>query len=219
MKDKKYILFDLDGTLTDPKTGITKSVQYSLKAFDIHVTDIDSLISFIGPPLRDSYKKYYGFNDEKVENAVVKYREYFSEKGIFENTPYQGIDTMLENLHNAGKYLIVATSKPVVYAEKILKHFNLHQYFCFISGSELDGRRSKKSEVLRYALENMNISEHEECVMVGDREHDIIGAKEIGMESIGVLYGYGDFFELKSVGATLIAENVNDLTKMLVSVV
>lgn len=211
MNNKKYILFDLDGTITDPKIGITKSVQYSLKSFGIHIKNADDLIPFIGPPLRDSYKKFYSFNDEEAENAVAKYRKYFSEKGIFENIPYNGIDILLKKLQTANKTLILATSKPTIYAKKILTHFNLIQYFNFISGSELDGSRSKKSELIKFALDNMNITDYETVVMVGDKEHDIIGAKEMGIDSIGVLYGYGDFSELTNAGATLIAESVESL--------
>lgn len=212
---KEIILFDLDGTLTDPKEGITKSVQYSLKAFSIHIEDTDELIKFIGPPLRESYKRYYGFSDENSEKAVEKYREYFAEKGIFENGIYDGIGEMLQKLKQGGKRLAVATSKPAVYAEKILEHFGIDGYFDFVAGSELDGTRSKKSEVIRYALDNLGVSSLETALMVGDREHDILGAKEIGVEVIGVLYGYGDFDELTKAGADHIAGSVDELSMLL----
>ena len=213
--NKKYILFDLDGTISDPKKGITKSIQYSLKAFDIHVMDIDTLTPFIGPPLRDSYKKYYGFSDEEAEKAVEQYREYFSEAGIFENTLYEGIDVLLKTLQNADKILIIATSKPTVYAERILEYFKIAQCFAFVSGSELDGRRSKKGEIIRYALDSLDITDIENAVMIGDRKYDIIGAKEIGMDSIGVLYGYGDLQELTDAGAPIVLKSVRDLHEML----
>jgi len=215
MHNKKYILFDLDGTITDPKEGITNSIKHSLKAFGINVKDIYTLTPFIGPPLRDSYKKFYGFNDEEAEKAVAQYREYFGDKGMLENFLYEGIDTLLETLQNQGKKLIVATSKPAVYANIILKHFGLHSYFDFVAGSELDGRRSKKSELIQYALDNMGITDIENAVMVGDREFDIIGANEVGMDSIGVLYGYGDLQELTNAGATVIVKDVRELTKLL----
>jgi len=212
---KKYILFDLDGTLTDPKIGITKSVQYALKECGIMVANTDDLCPFIGPPLRESFKKFYGFDDVGAEDAVVKYREYFSEKGIYENTIYDGIVEMLQALKSTHKILILATSKPTVYAEKILEHFNIYDYFTFISGSELDGSRSKKSEVIQYALEQSNISDLNDIVMVGDREHDILGAKEIGISSIGVLFGYGDSNELNKAGADIIVGSVKELTEKL----
>jgi len=212
---KKYILFDLDGTLTDPKIGITQSVQYSLRGFGIEVEDADTLTPFIGPPLRDSYKEFYGFDDEQAELAVAKYREYFSETGIFENVMYDGIDTLLETFIKNDKVLIVATSKPTVFAKKILDHFNLSKYFTFVAGSELDGSRSNKGAIIRYAFENVGISSAGEAVMIGDREHDIFGANEMGVDSIGVLYGYGDLRELTAAGATHIVETVEELLNLL----
>lgn len=212
---KDFLLFDLDGTLTDPKIGITKSVQYSLKAFGINVDNPNNLINFIGPPLRDSYKKYYSFSDDEAEKAVAKYREYFSEQGLFENSIYDGIESLLETQSALKRTLIVATSKPTIFAEKILKHFNIYKYFSFVSGSELDGRRSKKDQVIQYALDNLNITSVHNAVMIGDREHDIIGAKKLNMQSIGVLYGYGSFEELSNAGADHIVENVDELSEVL----
>jgi len=213
---KEYILFDLDGTLTDPKIGITKSVQYSLKSFGIYVEDTDSLTHFIGPPLIDSFQEYYGFSYEEAEKAVIKYREYFSEVGIFENTLYEGMNLMLKKLQDMGKQLMVATSKPTVFAKRILKYFEIDQYFDFVCGSEFDGRREQKCEVIRYILDNTDITHIEKAVMIGDRKHDIIGAKDNGMDSIGVLYGYGDLRELTDAGATFITESVNSLQKLLI---
>jgi len=210
-----HILFDLDGTLTDPKAGITKSVQFALRSFGINVDDPDSLSPFIGPPLRASFKKYYGFDDAGAEKAVQEYRKYFSEKGIYENTIYDGTAEMLQLLKAAQKTLLVATSKPTVYAEQILKHFDLHHYFSFVSGSELDGGRSDKYEVIQYALEQNCISDLSEVIMVGDREHDIFGAKKAGVFSIGVLFGYGNYDELKNAGADMIVSNTKELLESL----
>ena len=207
----KYILFDLDGTLTDPKIGITKSVQYALKKCGIEVENTDDLCPFIGPPLRNSFKKFYGFNDAGAENAIAFYREYFSKKGIYENTIYEGVREMLQELKTSHKTLILATSKPTVYAIKILKYFDIYEYFTFISGSELDGSRSKKSEVIRYAIEQNETSDLSKIIMVGDREHDIIGAKDIGILSVGVLFGYGDYDELQKTGADFIVSNTKEL--------
>jgi len=213
--DKTYILFDLDGTISDPKEGITRSVQYSLRAFGINIEDADTLTPFIGPPLRDSYKKYYGFDSDDTEKAVAKYREYFAKTGLFQNSLYRDMDKLLKALQDMGKQLIIATSKPIFYAEKILKHFKIDQYFVFVAGSEMDGRRSKKSEVIKHALDNMGIDRINKVIMIGDREHDIIGANELGIDSIGVLYGYGDLQELTNAGATFICESVGDLFKLL----
>jgi phosphoglycolate phosphatase len=208
-------LFDLDGTLTDPKIGITKSVQYSLKAFGINIDNPDELIHFIGPPLRDSYKIYHSFSDDEAEKAVEKYREYFSETGIFENSIYDGIERLLQMQYAMKKTLAVATSKPTVYAEKILRHFHIDQYFSFVSGSELDGTRSQKELVIRHALDNLKAVSVQEAVMIGDREHDILGAKKLGMDSIGVLYGYGTYEELSSVAADYIVHSVDKLSALL----
>ena len=208
----QYILFDLDGTLTEPKVGITKSVQYALKKCGIEVKNADNLCPFIGPPLWDSFKKFYGFDDAGAENAVAFYREYFSKKGMYENTIYDEVKEMLQELKSSQKTLILATSKPTVYAIEILKYFNIYEYFTFISGSELDGLRSKKSEVIRYAIEQNKISDLSKIIMVGDREHDIIGAKDVGILSIGVLFGYGDYDELQNAKADFIVSNIKELT-------
>ena len=188
----KYILFDLDGTLTDPKLGITKSVAYALKSYGIEVEDLDSLLKFIGPPLKDSFVKYYGFSEEQGVEAVERYREYFKPYGIYENKVYDGVENMLANLVKCGKKVILATSKPTVFANVILEHFNLKQYFTCVVGSELDGSRVKKGDVVAEALRQAGVTAKAVAFMVGDREHDIFGAKENEIDSVGVLYGYGD---------------------------
>jgi len=213
--DKTMILFDLDGTLTDPKVGITRSIQYSLQAFGIHVDNLDELTPFIGPPLKDSYREFYSFSDDELEKVVERYQEYFSQRGIFENKLYEGIDTLLKTLRDQQKTLIVATSKPTVFAEKILKHFEIDQYFSFVAGSELDGGRSRKDLVIAHAFENMEIYNPHRAVMIGDREYDIMGAKRVGIDSIGVLYGYGSFAELSGAGADHIVESVGALSELL----
>jgi len=214
---KKYtnILFDLDGTLTDPKTGITKSVAYALKSFNIDVKDLDSLCRFIGPPLRVSFRDYYGFSEKDCVKAVEKYREYFRETGLFENKVYPGIENLLKNLKQSGRNLFVATSKPTVFAVRIIEHFNLLQYFDYVAGSELDGSRDSKSDVIKYALQENGLTDLTNVVMVGDREHDVIGAKENNIDVIGVLYGYGDRTELEKAGATYIVETVEGLSELL----
>jgi haloacid dehalogenase superfamily, subfamily IA, variant 1 with third motif having Dx(3-4)D or Dx(3-4)E len=210
-----FVLFDLDGTLTDPKAGITRSVRYALESFGVRVDDLDELCAFIGPPLRESFMKFYGFDEAQVSAAVAKYREYFSVTGIFENEVYAGVREMLSELCERGVKVVLATSKPAVFAERILVHFNLDEYFTFVSGSELDGRRVKKADVIRYAMDNCGITDVTKAVMVGDREHDIIGARAVGMTSVGVLYGYGSREELTAVGADHIVSDVRGLRDFL----
>ena len=154
MKRKDYILFDLDGTLTDPKEGITKSVQHALAHFGIQTDDLDSLTPFIGPPLRDSFKKYYGFSDEQAWEGVQAYREYFSVRGWVQNKEYPGIKEMLEALKEAGRVLLVATSKREKFARKILEHFDMADYFDFIGGADMGETRVRKGDVIRYVLDN-----------------------------------------------------------------
>lgn len=208
------ILFDLDGTLTDPKAGITKSIQYSLKHFGIYEDNLDDLNKFIGPPLKDSFKEYYNFSDINADMAVKKYREYFSDKGIFQNKLYTGIIELLDKLYNENKELIIATSKPKIFAERILKYFNMDKYFKYVCGSNLDGTLSKKGEVISYALKQCKC-EKDNVIMVGDRKYDIIGAKEAKIHSIGVLYGYGSYRELKKEQPEYIVKDINELSEIL----
>lgn len=207
----KYVLFDLDGTLTDSKKGITKSVQYSLKKYNIAIENLDILEKFIGPPLKDSFIKYYNFNESQALQAIEYYREYFKKYGIFENRVYENVEVLLVKLKQSGVNLIIATSKPTVFAKRILKHFNLYEYFQNIVGSNLDGTRGKKGEVIKYIIDEYNIGNPEEVVMIGDRKHDIIGARENNIDSIGVSYGYGSLEELKDAGATYIVDNLIDI--------
>ncbi len=216
MQDKTVLMFDLDGTLTDPGVGITKSVRYALDFFGIHTENLNDHYRFIGPPLVQSFMKYYGFCEEQAQIGVEKYREYFRDIGIFENEPYHGIDGLLDRLSKTGRQLLVATSKPKVFADRILEHFNLMRYFDVVCGSELDGTRVNKGEVIRYALDKADIADLSKVIMVGDRKHDVIGAKESRIESIGVLYGYGSYEELHKAGATLIVETVEELGKALI---
>ena len=213
-KDYKYILFDLDGTLTDPKEGITKSFQYALRHFGIE-EDLVNLEKFIGPPLHDSFRDDYNFSEEEVEEAVTKFREYFAQNGIFENKIFSGVKEVLEYLHSNNKRILLATSKPTIFAEKILKHFEIDKYFEYIGGSNLDGSRSEKNEVINHVLEVCKVSSMEDVIMIGDRKYDVIGAKKIGVDSIGVLYGYGDLEELQEVNPTYIIKNIEELKNIL----
>lgn len=211
----KYVLFDLDGTLTDSAPGIINSVIYALKKYGIEVDDRKSLYKFVGPPLADSFENYYGFSKEKIEKTIEYYHEYYRDKGMFENLVYNGLENLLKTLKDNNMTLIVATSKPQVFAQKILEHFNIAKYFTCIAGSNLDGTRSKKGEVIRYALESCGIIDLSEVIMIGDRKYDIIGAKQAGVTSIGVLYGYGNRNELEEAGADFIADTVEDIGKLL----
>ncbi|AQR95037.1 HAD family hydrolase [Clostridium saccharoperbutylacetonicum] len=207
----EYILFDLDGTITDSGEGITKSVQYALKAFGIEVENIKELNKFIGPPLKDSFKRFYNFEDEKAELGLRKYREYYADKGIYENSLYDGIVEVLDKLKENNKKIILATSKPEVYAKEILKYFKIDEYFTFVGGADFEETRVSKGDVIKYALKEAQVSDLSKTIMIGDREHDIIGAKENNIKSIGVLYGYGDVIELTQARADHIIKNVDEL--------
>ncbi len=207
----QYVLFDLDGTLTDPGEGITNSVRYALGKWNIEVAERSELYKFIGPPLVESFKKYYGFSDEQSAEAVKYYREYFTSEGIFQNKVYDGIGDMLAMLKSRGKTVILATSKPEKFAVDILKHFNLFEYFDFISGATMDGKLCKKGDIIDRALAHFKITDKSLAVMVGDREQDVLGAKQVGIACVGVLFGYGDYEELTQSGADYIAANVRDI--------
>ena len=205
------ILFDLDGTLTDSGPGITNSVAYALKKWNIEEKDINVLRKFVGPPLDASFAKYYGFSKEKCVQAIQYYREYYLTKGIYENQVYDGMEELLKWLRDTGRRAIVATSKPEPSAIHVLEYFHMDSYFDIIAGATMDGSRVEKSDVIRYALDRAGIRDLSGVVMVGDRENDIQGAKANGLDSIGVLYGYGSHEELEEAGAMQIAETVEDL--------
>lgn len=218
---QRIILFDLDGTLTDPGLGITNSVIYALDKFGISVEDRSELYKFIGPPLLNSFMDFCGFDEEKASQAVTYYRELYNVTGKYENEVYEGVTEMLQNLKEQGFLLLVATSKPEYLAKDILEHFSLAEYFCVIAGSDLEGVRNTKGKVITYALkqyaEKHDISMEkvkENAIMVGDRFHDIHGAKENGIESIGVLYGYGNGDEFEQAGADYIVEFPKDIIRV-----
>lgn len=211
----RAIMFDLDGTLTDPKVGITTSVQYALAKFGIQVADRDTLIPFIGPPLIESFERYYGFTHEQAVEAVAAYREYFGVTGLFENDLYTGIPDLLARLKDRGVALGVATSKATIYAERIVAHFGIDQYFDTIVGSNLDHTRVAKAEVIAYLRDESAAFQTDQIVMIGDREHDIFGAATHGVSGIGVAYGYGSPAELNAAGAIAVAHSVTELGQLL----
>ncbi len=215
---RRIVLFDLDGTLTDPGLGITNSFIYALDKFGISVENRRELYKFIGPPLLNSFMDFYGFDEEKANQAVTYYRELYNVTGKFENEVYEGVLEMLQALKEQGFPLLVATSKPEYLAKDILEHFSMAEYFCVIAGSDLEGVRNTKGKVIDYALNqyakqsDMSMEKvKENAIMVGDRFHDIHGAKENGIESIGVLYGYGNREEFEQAGAEYIVEKPENI--------
>lgn len=215
MKKYNYLFWDLDGTLTDPGIGITNSIMYSLEKFGIKVVDRTSLYPFIGPPLLESYQKYYGFDKEKAELAVKYYREYFGVKGLFENEVYPGIADFLARCRENGFKMALATSKPEHYAVEIMEHFELSQYFDHMCGSTMASGLESKADVIRKALGCFDIDSTGEVLMIGDRMHDICGAKECSLDSAGVLWGYGNREEFRQNGATYIVSNLTELGKLI----
>ena len=213
----EIILFDLDGTLTDPKIGITSSIQYALQKMGIVQEDREKLTPFIGPPLLDSFKEFYQMSDEEAKQAITYYREYFSVTGLYENQVYPGIGELLEGLYKAGKILIVATSKPTEFSVAILQHFNLIQYFSEVVGSNLDGTRTEKGDVIEFALKNRSVTERSSIVMIGDRKYDVMGAKRNNIDVIAVNYGYGSYEELAKAGPNHLVFTVDELSRLLLS--
>lgn len=211
-----FALFDLDGTLTDPAEGITNAVMYALGKFGIYISDRRDLYKFIGPPLKASFSEYYGFSEENADLALKYYREYFSEKGIFENVKYPGIDGVLDALSRAGTTISLATSKPDLFSERILEKFGLRKYFSFIAANTMDELRPTKEDVIAYAVEKLHITDPSSAIMIGDRKYDIVGGKTFGMKTLGVAYGYGGRKELEDAGADLIADSVGELYGMLI---
>ena len=207
----KYILFDLDGTITESGPGIMNSVEYALNKMNREVGERDTLKKFIGPPLTESMEKYYGMSEEEALLGVKYYREYYHDKGIYENRVYDGLEEVLKKINEAGKQAIVATSKPEKYAKIIIDHFHLTKYFACVAGMEMDGGRGTKAQVITYALEKNDITDKSNVLMIGDREHDVIGAHENGLDCLGILYGFGSRKEFEEAGADYIRENVEDI--------
>jgi phosphoglycolate phosphatase len=208
---KDTVFFDLDGTLTDPKIGITRSIQYALERLSLEVPAKDELTWCIGPPLLGSFCSLVG--DECAGQALHYYRQRFSDMGWKENTLYPGIFETFAKLSDSGRRLHVATSKPFIYARKIIEHFDMRQYFSDVFGSELDGTRADKKDLLRYALAKTQPAAN--SIMIGDREHDVIGALHNGMRAIGVSYGYGSIEELERAGVHEIVDRPEVLLKIL----
>ena len=210
-----HILFDLDGTLTDSYEGIAKSVQYSLEYYGIKEDNEDNLKRFVGPPLWKSFRDFYGFPEEKAKQAVEKYRERYNVIGVYENKVIEGVPETLKALSDSGKKLYVATSKPLQLAEIVLSHFELDKYFEYICGASLDFSFVEKCSIISHILDKYNITDKTSVLMVGDRKFDVIGAKQTGIASVGVLCGYGSEQELSDAGADYIVNNFSDILKII----
>lgn len=204
------VLFDLDGTLTDPYIGITNGVIYALENMGREVPPRESLKSFIGPPLYDEFRRKFGMSDEDAKEAVRLYRVYYPEKGLYENELIDGVEELLKALKAQGKRICLATSKPEPFAREILRYFGIDSYFDFVGAATLDGSIGTKTEVLLHVLENTG-ADIADCVLVGDRMHDIIGAHEVGMKCVAVLVGFGDRAEFKEYGADFVAETLSEV--------
>lgn len=211
------ILFDLDGTLTDSKPGITRSVQHALAGMGIDVPDAEALTPFVGPPLAESFARYYGFDADQSRQAITIYRERFATIGLYENAIYPGVPDLLAELRLSGATLAIASSKPMVYVERILAHFGLAEHFLAVAGSNLDGTRIAKQEVIEHALSLLPDVDRTRAIMVGDREHDVIGARAHGIETIAVGYGYGPPGELEAARPLAIVDTVDQLLPLLLA--
>lgn len=212
----QYLLFDLDGTLTDPKEGITKSVQHALRHFGIEVSDPDTLTPYIGPPLISSFMEFHGLTPQQAQEALVVYRERFGTVGLFENEVLDGVPQMLRALKGKGRFVAVASSKPEEYVRRILAHFELLQYFDEVVGATMDEKRSAKKDIIEEALRRMGKAPGDkEILMIGDRKHDVEGAKLCGLDSLGVYTGFAPQGELEEAGATYVCNTISEMADFL----
>jgi len=208
----ELIIFDLDGTITNPKKGIINSVVYALKKLGIEKKFGDIPIQFIGPPLHESFQIHFGFNENQAWKAVEYYRERYATKGIEETKLFEGFDQLLQSLKQRGVLLAVGTSKPAVFAEKVLKKCGISKYFDLIVGAELDGRRSDKSEIIQTILEKFSGVNRRNVIMIGDRKYDVIGAQKNQIDTVGVTFGYGSVRELREAGSTYVIDSIQGLS-------
>lgn len=214
---KHFILFDLDGTLTDPKQGVYRALFYTIEKLGLAEVPEDQLETFLGPPLADSFSRFYGMDKKEAEKTANVFREYYSDKGKLENEVYPGIRDMLDRLQDADALLAVATSKPEVFARQIFDHFDMSHYFAFVGGSTLDSSRVSKADVIAHTLKALGNPHEEWVLMVGDRDYDIIGAKAHGLTTVGVTYGFGTAEEHKEAGADHIVSSVRELEELLLN--
>lgn len=217
----QYLLFDLDGTLTDSAEGIIKCVRYAAEKMGVEPKDAEELKVFVGPPLSESFQDVYGFSEEEAQQAIVYYRERFKPIGMFENAVYDGIPEMLKTMKEHGKVNLIASSKPEAFVKTILEHFDIAKYFDIIVGASMDESRNTKEAVIEEALSQLKSTDQygqysdDKCVMIGDRKYDIHGAKYFGLRNIGVSYGFAPEGELEEAGADVIVDTVEELTRVL----
>ena len=207
----EIVLFDLDGTLTDPGIGITNSAMYALEKLGLPVPDREALYQIIGPPLTETFEKIFGLQGEEIMRGIQLYREYYKDRGLYENEVYPGIPEALKKLRDAGVLLAVASSKPELYVEEIIRHFGLESCFTGIYGASMDETRNRKEEVILHALSKLQVEDRSKVLMVGDRNYDIFGARNCGIPALSVLYGYGSEEELKAAGAERICRTPEEL--------
>lgn len=212
---KKHILFDLDGTLTDSSPGIVNSIKHALDQMGIAENDEQKLRSFVGPPLKDTFGNNYFVEQDDLDKAVKHYRTYFANKGIFENALYDGIKELLQHLQDGNYTLSLATAKPTYFANIILKHFKIDHHFEVVVGSHLSGKRTNKIEIIHEVLDQLGLPSSEQCIMIGDREYDINGAKHHQLKTIGVHYGYAVEKELENAKADKYAREVAELAEII----
>ena len=212
-----YFLFDLDGTLTDPKVGITTCCQYGLRAVGVDVPDLKELEQFIGPPLLPAFQEVYGLDEEQALKAIDKFRERFQSVGLYENELLPGVPQMLRTLKEHGKILATASSKPEVFVKQILQHFDIDSWFDEIVGSTMDEKHAGKAEVIGEALRRLGCADadRDSILMVGDRMHDVEGAVALNIRTVGVTFGYGSRSELEQAGAWRIVDTMEELTDIL----
>lgn len=214
-KNYRYLFFDLDGTLMKSGEGIERCAQHALRHFGINIEDLENLRPFVGPPLEDSFRNFYHLTSEQVHEATRIYGERYARLGAYEAEPYEGVFNFLQKMKDAGKVLVLATSKKIIMAQRVTEHFNLAPYFDYIGARDEAGTLHTKADVIRNIIQTLGIEDTQEIVMIGDRKFDIIGANEVGLDSIGVLYGYGDAEELTEAGATYLAADYQELETLL----
>ena len=210
-RDAEYIFLDLDGTLTDPSLGIINATLQALEYFGIHESNREKLGDFIGPPLYVSFAKHYGFSREQSQKAIEVFQDYYAPKGLYENTPYPGMRELLAGWKAEGRRLVLATSKPEIFAMQILERFGMASSFTFIAGGDPCETRVHKSDVIRYALRKLGLDANIPAVMVGDTKYDILGAKELGFPTVAVTYGFGKREDIVEAGAAWIVDSVEEL--------
>lgn len=211
----EYVFLDLDGTLTDPSEGITRGVMYALERFGIHEKDPRRLYPFIGPPLYDSFMRHYGFDLDTAYKAIEYFQEYYGQQGMYENVPYPGMRDLLHSWRDEGRRLILATSKPEVFAVRILERFDMNGAFLLMAGGDVEEKRVEKHLVIEYAMERLGLSHTGGCLMIGDRKFDVLGAGRHGIPTLGVLYGFGSREELTESGASWLAGSVEELKTLM----